>query len=144
MDIRTLNTSDVFVVARMLSKVTGEAKNELSQIIKASSVETESKKKTVKDKDKLNKQLDDLYIEAGIKITFLLFQYLINYAADDLQKWLGSLIGKSPEEFGDMPPETTMEILVSLSEAKEIQSFFSAAFAIFNKMNRYAKVFGKK
>lgn len=100
--VRPLITDDLFAVAYMLSKITKGAKAELAQALSG-----EESNPT----------------EIGI----LLFQSVFIEAKEDLKAWLASLVGKTTEEFGNLPLMTFMEIIEALMEQKDATDFFARA-----------------
>jgi hypothetical protein len=53
----------------------------------------------------------------------------------DLQGWFASLIGKTFDEYMELPPQTTLEIIDCLVDSEETKGFFSHALQLYKKMN---------
>ncbi len=148
--VRGLTVDDMFAVTDMLFSITGDAKKEISEII-VTGAQQEIKKKQ-EEKKGITKELtpDERQLkyakpaEVGIKVTLIVLQTCLRHAKEDMKKWMGSLIDKSPEEFGGMPIDTPLDILSALSEKEDLPNFFSKAFALYKKMNESAKGYMKK
>lgn len=127
--IRPLTNRDFFTVVDMLSKIGGVAGRELSGLI--------SSKKTVKPTDQ---QME----EVGQQIALIVLETCYKHVRQDLIDWFASLCEKTADEFLDMPPETTLQVMEQLTEAQETKDFFTRAFALFKKTNLSGKVSTKK
>lgn len=124
MDIRPLKTSDVFAVIGMLKKI-GNTK--LSNLFVSDITSTK------KEKPDTNQS-----IQLGITVLTELYDNVI----DDLQAWFASLIKKTHEEYMDMPPEITLDIIDHLVNNEEAKGFFSRALQLYKKIGKSGS--GKK
>lgn len=61
--------------------------------------------------------------EYGIRIVRMLLETL----QSDIHNWFANLIGKSYEEFCNLPIDAEVEILKQISEAPEVERFFTSA-----------------
>lgn len=124
LEIRDLNTGDVFTVARMLTKVVSENKDSIKKLIKSKSGD-EKKELTAEEKE-----------EMGIDLTFLVLQNCLEFAEKDLKAWFADLIGIKPEEFEETPFDTIPNIINELTEKDDVHSFFTAVLQLYKKMNK--------
>jgi hypothetical protein len=99
-EVRPLIVEDVFIVARMLSKVTKGARAELSTALSA--------------KEKPDPT------ELGIA----LFQSMFIDVEEDLKAWLADIIGKSKEDLIAMPATTMIDIIEALTRQESAKGFF--------------------
>lgn len=102
-EIRELIVTDVFTVARMLSKIAKGARAEIAKAIQAG----ESSNPT----------------ELGMVV----FQTMFADAEEDLKGWLADLIGKTKEEFVLMPATTVLDIIEALMKQEDAADFFARA-----------------
>ena len=98
--VRPLSVTDVFTVARMLSKVTKGARAEIAESIKA---------------EKPN----------PTELGMVLFQSMFIETEKDLKTWLADLIGKTEEEFLVMPAATVIDIIEALMKQEGAADFFA-------------------
>lgn len=101
-EVRPLVVTDVFTIARMLSKVTKGARTEIASAITAK---------------------EDNPTELGMAI----FQGVFIEAEEDLKGWLASLVGKPKEEFEVMPATAIIDIIDELIKQEGIKDFFVKA-----------------
>ena len=99
--VRTLAVNDVFVVARMLSKVSRGAREELATAMTS-------------DEGEVNKT------ELGMA----LFQNLFVEAEEDLKTWLADLIDKPIAEFVVLPATAVIDIIEQLIGQEDAADFF--------------------
>lgn len=118
MKLRPLKTADVFTVIGMFKKI-GNTK--LANIFVSDATATK------KEKPDPNKS-----IQLGIMVLTELYDNVIG----DLQTWFASLIDKSLNEYMDMPPETTLDIIDELVNSEESKGFFSRALQLYKKINK--------
>ena len=118
MELRSLKTADVFTVIGMLKKI-GNTK--LGNLFVSDIASTK------KEKPDPNQS-----IQLGITVLTELYDNVIG----DLQKWFASLINKSLEEYMDMPPETTLDIIDALVSSEESKGFFSRALQLYKKIGK--------
>lgn len=130
--IRPLKTKDVMTVTRMLLKVVGEAKDKLSNIIKASNLPPEETDKETESQKKVRK------MELGLNLALTVLDTCLIYAESDLKAWFADLIGVAPEEFDETPLNTIPEIMSQLKTNEDLKSFFLNAWGLFNEMNASA------
>jgi hypothetical protein len=126
--IRNLQVRDIFIVANMLKKITGQKKEEIINLIKPlqSQKTEEGKEKTEEEEQK--------WLEAGLELGFYIFNLLLEYAEVDLREWFASLVGKNPQEFDQLPIDTPMVIVEKLGKDEDLLSFFQKAFGFYKKM----------
>ena len=102
-EIRSLLVTDVFTVARMLSKVAGGARAEIAAAIKAGKNSNPT--------------------ELGM----VMFQTMFVETEEDMKEWLANLIGKTKEEFLVMPARTVPDIIRTLVKQEDAKDFFAQA-----------------
>jgi hypothetical protein len=129
--IRKLTNRDMLTVIGMLKTVGASAGSRLSSLVVAGSGVS-------KNQDSSSEE------ESGIKIGFLVLTELYENLIDDLTKWIASLAGKSLEDYLEMPPETTIDIIEQLVEGEDSKRFFSRALQLSKKMSGLSGIFGKK
>jgi len=132
MEVRELKTKDIFTVAKMLLKISGEAREEISTLISSKQKETEGEK----DKAELKKQQTDL----GLQIFMSLATKLMEHAEDDLISWFGDLTGMTKEEFANSELTASLDVIEELSERDDFKTFLSRAYALYKKMTVSEKV----
>jgi hypothetical protein len=98
--IRPLTNRDLKTVAKMAGKVAGKSRADIT--------------KAAKGKEG----------EFSIDI-FQLFQAIATEVSDELMAWFADLIGKTAEEFDEMPPVTTVQIIEALKEQGDFKDFLS-------------------
>ena len=103
-EVRPLLVDDVFVVARMLSKVTKAARAEIASAIKA------SKKDEKPDPTELG---------------MVLCQSMFAEAEGDLKAWMANLIGKTESEFVGMSATTVIDIIEKLAKQEDLKDFLA-------------------
>ena len=122
-EIRNLEANDVFVVANMLRKVTGKAKDEIVNLLKSEDGEFKNREEMTSTEE----------IELGINIAYELLGVCLEYAENDLKEWFADLLGVTPKEFEKMPFDTPMIVIEQIANHDRAKSFFSKAFALFKK-----------
>lgn len=132
MEVRELKTKDIFTVAKMLLKISGEAREEISTLISSKKDDVEGEK----DKSELKKQQTDL----GLQIFMSLATKLMEHAEDDLMSWFGDLTGMTKEEFANSELTASLDVIEELSERDEFKTFLSRAYALYKKMTVSEKV----
>ena len=132
MEVRELKTKDIFTVAKMLLKISGEAREEISTLISSKKDDVEGEK----DKAELKKQQTDL----GLQIFMSLATKLMEHAEDDLISWFGDLTGMTKEEFANSELTASLDVIEELSERDEFKTFLSRAYALYKKMTVSEKV----
>ena len=130
MDIRQLKTKDIFTLANMLLKVSGEAQEELTTLITSKHLENKDKTK----EEQLQDQMD-----LGLQIFFSLSNKLMEYAEDDLIRWFADLTDMTVEEFYDTEITASLDVIETLSEREDLQDFLSRAFSLYKKMTKSEK-----
>jgi hypothetical protein len=116
-NIRPLKTADVFTVIGMLKKI---GKTRLADIFTSDVSATKTAKPDAGQS-----------IQLGILVLTELYDNVIG----DLQGWFASLIGKTFDEYMELPPQTTLEIIDGLVDSEETKGFFSHALQLYKKMN---------
>ena len=121
MNIRPLKTADVFTVIGMFKKI---GKTRLSDIFTSDFTEatTAGKKPEVGQS-----------IQLGIMVLTELYDNVIG----DLQAWFADLLGKTVEEYMEMPADTTIDIIDQLVESEDANGFFSRALQLYKKMSTF-------
>jgi len=108
--VRPLIVTDVFAVARMLSKVTKGTRAELATAMSA------------------KKKPDPT--EFGMVI----MQSMFTETEEDLKAWMADLIGKTKEEFTVMSATTVIDIIEALIEQEDIRDFFGRVSQLVSKV----------
>ena len=121
MKLRPLKTADVFTVIGMFKKI-GNTK--LTNLFVSDETATKGKKPDPNQS-----------IQLGIMVLTELYDNVII----DLQNWFASLIEKTYDEYMDMPPETTLDIIDELVDSDESKGFFSRALQLYKKINKSGK-----
>jgi hypothetical protein len=104
--VRPLCVNDLFAVAKIISKAAGEGVKALSGMQGASEE------------------------EVGLAVVTI----GIGHAEDETKAWLADLIGKTPEEFGKMPPTAALDIVDQLADQEDLRAFFSKAGGLAKKL----------
>lgn len=97
-EVRSLQTRDVFAVARILGRVARGNKVQLMAVI-------------------TGKQVDPSAIALD------LFGVLFTDAESDIKAWCADLCGKTVEEFDALPPDTIFEIIDQLKSREDMKGF---------------------
>lgn len=137
--VRSLEVRDIFTVAGMLKKITGERREEIINLIKPL-----SGNKKDKDKQETEEEKEQGTLEAGLNLAFYIFDLLIEYAEGDLKKWGASLVGKTPEEFDQLPIDTPLTIIESLAESEDLAGFFQKVSGLYRKINQSSSKYMRK
>lgn len=130
MQIRKLKTKDLHDIVRMLMRISGGVKKELTGMI----VSQTSKTRTPVSDDKTEM----------ITLALTVLSACYENAYDDFVKWLASLCEKTLEEYYELPVETTLELIDQLANSEDAKSFFSRAWQLFSKMNKSAGALNAK
>lgn len=117
MEIRPLKTADLFTVIGMFKKI---GKTRLTDLFTSDITATKT------DKPDAGQS-----IQLGIMVLTELYDNVIG----ELQAWFASLIGKTFDEYMELPPETTLDIIDKLVDSNETKGFFSHALRLYKKMN---------
>jgi len=104
--VRPLCVNDLFSVAKIISKATGEGLKALADMQETS-----------------EKEVGMAIIAVGLA-----------QAEDETKAWLADMIGKTPEELGKMPVMTALDIAEQLAEQEDIKVFFTRASALAKKL----------
>ena len=123
--IRPLKQKDRKTVAAMIRKLADKiGTNGLMNLIVAdtNAVKTE----------KQEPQKTDVFTRIGIEIV----KQLLDVLEDDVSAWFADLIGKTPEEFSEMPFDIEMNIIEQLANSEDANSFFTRALRVFNKIKK--------
>ncbi len=102
MDIRELRARDVKVLAKMLGKLKTSSVEGIFQAL---------------DKPGSN----------PMQVGLSLFHVIAADLTDDIYAWLADLIGKSVEEFDNMPAATPIDIIKELASRGDFKDFFGLA-----------------
>jgi len=111
MEVRKLTAKDVFTVASILGKCGQEATKIMGSL--------------------------DSKNESAIGLTFI--SIALQYAEKDIKEWLCSLVGKTSDEFDNLPLDAPLEIVEKLFEQEDIPRFFERARGLFQKIQRGKK-----
>jgi hypothetical protein len=123
--IRPLKRKDRKTVAAMIRKLADKiGKNGLLNII-VSDPAAAAKENTATEKG-------DVFTRIGIEIV----KQMLDVLEDDVAKWFADLIGKTPEQFDDLPFDVEVQIIEQLANSEEIGSFFTGALRVFNKIKK--------
>lgn len=104
MEVRKLKAKDIKTLAKMLGKLKTEHVQEISQLFNTQKKQTD-------------------LIQVGLS----LFRIVAADLTDDIYAWLADLIGKSIEEFDEMPADTPAVIIKELVKRGEFKDFFGLA-----------------
>ena len=123
--IRPLKRKDRKVLAELIRKLADKTgSNELLKIMVSDSLSTKAEKgEEKKDRD---------FIRLGIEIVKLMLEVI----EDDVSKWFADLVGKTPEEYDDLPFDVEMQIMEQLVDAEEVNRFFSSALRLSSKIKK--------
>ena len=123
--IRPLKQKDRKTVAAMIRKLADKiGTNGLMNLIVA---DTDAVKT-----EKQEPQKTDVFTRIGIEIV----KQLLDVLEDDVSAWFADLIGKTPEEFSEMPFDIEMNIIEQLANSEDANSFFTRALRVFNKIKK--------
>ena len=135
-EIRRLQNNDIFRIAKMLLKVSGDAQDEITTLVQDNLANRPDKKaENLTDKEKAERNKQDL--QTGLQLARIVLEKCLTHAEQDLMEWFGDLCGMSAKEFGEASPELTLDIIEQLVE-EDLKNFFSRAFRLFSKMRRSA------
>jgi hypothetical protein len=123
LEIRKLTNKDLFKVIEMLSKIAGTAGRELSGMITSKKAEAP---KNLIEKAEAEKQQEEM----GLQIAMVIFETCFRHVQQDLIDWFASLCDMPTEEYLNLPPETTLQIMEQLTQAQEATSFFTRAWEL--------------
>lgn len=139
-EVRLLIVDDVFVAARMLSKVTKAARAELAHALVARrDAEPLPQDELEKLNPKQRKEYAEKLAEAQANLPnptelgLALVQNLFIESEADLKAWLASLIGKTADEFKVMPATTIIDIVDGLLAQEGIMDFFERVSQLVSK-----------
>jgi len=117
-EIRPLETEDLFTVVDMFKKVGNTKLNELI------TSDSSSTKESTSDANQS--------IQLGITVLTALYENVVG----DLKAWFASLINKSVEEYMKTPATTTLDIIDYLTDAEDSQGFFSRALQLYRRISK--------
>lgn len=122
--IRALKQKDRVALAAMIRKLVEKAGDTglLNLIVHGEGTE------------KKNEQDKSIFTRLGINVIKMLLEVL----ESDVHEWFCDLIGKTKEEFLELPFDTEIKIIEQLVESKEAADFFSGALRLSSKMNGLA------
>ncbi len=104
--VRPLCVNDLFAVAKIIAKATGEGMKALASVQDAS-----------------EREVGMAIVTVGI-----------THAEKETKAWLADLVGKTPEELAKMPIMTALDIAEQLAEQEDIKVFFTRANALAKKL----------
>ena len=104
--VRPLVVDDLFAVAKIIAKATGEGMKALANMQDAGET------------------------EVGMAIVTV----GVAHAEKETKAWLADLVGKTPEELSKMPIMTAMDIAEQLAEQEDIKVFFTRANVLARKL----------
>lgn len=139
MKVRDLETRDIFTIAKMLQKITGEKRTEIIGMIKKSDVFSK-----MPDKKQSEEELAQQQVEVGIEVAFFIFDLLIEYAEKDIKNWFADLTEIPPEEFDKTNINTILEVIQELVEREDLADFFTNAWELYKKINGLAAKYTEK
>lgn len=109
MEIRQLKTNDVFKMSKILKKIG----------VKVNPQSDEIDPKTGKRKDKTVEQL-------GGELMLQIVENM-HLAQDEINDFMGGLVGLTKEQFGELPIDKTFEVIGQFKNIPGFISFFKAA-----------------
>lgn len=104
--VRPLVVDDLFAVAKIIAKATGEGMKALASMQDAS-----------------EREVGMAIVTVGVA-----------HAEKETKAWLADLIGKTPEELGKMPMTAALDIVEQLAEQEDLRAFFTRASALAKKL----------
>lgn len=104
--VRPLCVNDLFAVAKIIAKATGEGMKALASMQDAS-----------------EREVGMAIVTVGVA-----------HAEKETKAWLADLVGKTPEELAKMPIMTAMDIAEQLAEQEDIKIFFTRAKDLAKKL----------
>ncbi len=104
--VRPLVVDDLFTVAKIIAKATDAGMKALANM-----------------KDASDREVGMAIITVGL-----------THAEKETKAWLADLVGITPEELGNMPVMTALDIAEQLIEQEDIQAFFTRASALAKKL----------
>jgi hypothetical protein len=120
------------MIKRMVASV-GDGGQFLSMISSAKSA-------VAKKQEGGEESADNPYVSVGIQVMLKLFDAL----EADMVKWLASLIGKTPEEFTDLPFDIEICIIEQVANSPMANDFFTAALRLVSATQGFASRFKEK
>jgi len=130
-EVRRLNTLDVFRLARIINKCSAETKRTLLE-----AVVTDPKGPDEEDgEDKEEAQSNEVIL--GFNPTKLFFGVaaMLDEAEEPMVKFIASLADMQPKDLNAAPPETTIQILVSVfhQEQEHLTGFFGSVAGVMSE-----------
>ena len=127
--IRALTVADRDWLSSLIKKLVTKigASDVLSYMVSDSS--NEAKKPEADEETGTDKKYALLVVE--------LIKIMIDEIGEDVRQWFASLVGKTPEEFKELPFDTELTILEKLVEMQEANGFFSRALALSSKIKGF-------
>ncbi len=133
MEIRNLNTQDVFNLIKIFGKIGFKA--ELKEFASKVNEMNQKNRKYIdggsKD-EKLKSEIEGIQTELGMCVP-LIFIDNFEKAEKEISKFLASISDKNEKEFLEMDAEQMVDLIIELKESKEFASFFTKALKLFNK-----------
>jgi len=122
--IRPLKNSDMFTVVGLLKKSIKISGSRLKEIF-TSSMSAPS-----------GPESQDAGLDSGrsIELGIMVLTELYDTVVEDLQSWFASLVGKSLDEYMELSPQTTLDIIEQLITGEDSKRFFSRALQLSNQM----------
>lgn len=112
--MRDLKTNDVFAMSRIIKKM------KLKDEIKVPEVE--------------GKTQEQVGAEFGLTLAYLVAEN-IGAAQKEVNEFMGSLVGRTGEEFGELPITETLKYFEEFRKIPGIANFFKQAGRLTNKMS---------
>lgn len=109
MEIRALRTNDIFKMSKILKKIG----------VKVDTFSGEINKETGERKKKTQEQL-------GGEIILQVFENL-HLAQNEVNEFLGDLVGMAGKDFGELPLEQSFEIIQQFKNIPGLVNFFKSA-----------------
>jgi hypothetical protein len=123
--IRELKRKDRKIVSAMIVKLADKLGNTgvLNLISSAAPGSTQTPESTKPD-------------NSALTIGIELIKLALTTPEDDVAAWFASLIGKTPEEFDDLPLDIEVRIIDQLRNAPEVNVFFSGAWQQYKAISK--------
>lgn len=133
--MRRLNIVDIFRLAKIIAKATDYAGIRIAEIFKKRigkrAVRTSDFEESTEETEELQGGQDSNSFLIGLHMLATL-----PHCEKEIIAFLADLIGKTPKEFEELPPDILLDIIEAIDEHEDLKAFFSKAAKL---MNRFQK-----
>ncbi|CAM4358369.1 hypothetical protein BAMA_15755 [Bacillus manliponensis] len=138
--MRRLNTTDIWTLATIISKVGRHAMSDFMEFGKEKSIidEMTNSLESLSPEEQQMKlaEIQEKQQKKGMEFAFRVIA-MIPGCEEDFNKLFASLLRITPEQFGQLPPDATLAVIQGLIESEDLKAFF-------NKVKGVVKVLSQK